>query len=224
MVWFMKQSTIFLRNEGNRYHLRNAHKPRLPDPVLDAIRAEHIRPQSVLENGCGDGWRLKIMHQEWGSTCFGLDPSKDAIATAPQSDKIKCWRGTADAISLNDNSVDMVIYAFCLYLVDREDLFRIVCEGDRVLQDGGYLVIHDFLSDRAYSRRYEHAEGVKTYKMDYSRLWLANPAYRCIRKNIFGESGLQPTDRDDQYTVTILRKDLTSAWPLHEPVNILAAG
>src|SRR5689334_11974525 len=124
----MKQSTLFLRGEADRYYKRNFHKSRENDPVLNALRAEQLRPRSVLEIGCGDGWRLVKMRAEMGSICYGIDPSKLAINDAPQKDGIKCWRGTAENLKgVTDSSVEMVIHAFELYLIDREDLFRVVC-------------------------------------------------------------------------------------------------
>jgi ubiquinone/menaquinone biosynthesis C-methylase UbiE len=235
----MKQSIAFLKSEADRYYRRNADKPRLPDRVLALLKRENVRPHTVLEVGCGDGWRLKEIRRELGAVCYGIDPSKSAIADAPQDTArygIKCWRGTAEALKgVKDHSIDLLIYGFCLYLVDREDLFKVACEGDRVLRDGGFLAIHDFYSDRAYSKEYKHAKGILSYKQDYSKLWLGNPAYRAVSRIIVGTEGEQPTGRDDQVTVLLLRKDIAGAWPLlldgkkkinnnEEPLNILAAG
>ena len=213
----MKQSTAFMLREGDKYYQRNFSKSREPDHVFEAIKDNKLKPHTVLEVGCGDGWRLRRIRTDLGAVCYGIDPSKDAINDAPQSVEkygISCWRGTADKlVGVSDNSIDMVIYGFCLYLVDREDLFNAVAECDRVLRDGGHIVIHDFHSSRPYSRIYEHAPELKSYKQDYAALWLANPAYRMVGRQIFGTDGPLPTSRDDQVTIAILRKSMHDAWP-----------
>lgn len=213
----MKQSTAFLRGEGDKFYARNFNKSREPDPVFEAIKDNKIKPNTVLEIGCGDGWRLRMFRQNLGAVCYGIDPSKDAINDAPQSVEkygITCWRGTADElVGVKDNSIDMVIYGFCLYLVDRDDLFKVAAECDRVLRDGGHICIHDFHSSRPYSRVYEHEPTLKSYKQDYAALWLANPAYRMVGREIFGVDGPLPRSRDDQVGVTILRKSMHDAWP-----------
>ncbi|MFZ0260417.1 MAG: hypothetical protein WAL36_10665 [Pseudolabrys sp.] len=56
-----------------------------------------------------------------------------------------CHRATADDLSaFGPDTIDLLIYGWCLYLCDREDLFKIVTEGDRILKDSGYLVVYDF--------------------------------------------------------------------------------
>jgi len=213
----MKQSTAFMLKEGDRFYERNFNKSREPDPVFAAIKDNKLKPHTVLEIGCGDGWRLRNIRRELGPVCYGIDPSKDAITDAPQSiekEGISCWRGTAEnLVGIADNSVDMVIYGFCLYLVDREDLFHVTAECDRVLRDGGHIVIHDFHSARPYSRLYEHESSLRSYKQDYAALWLGHPAYRMVGRQIFGTDGPTPTSKDDQVTVTVLRKSMHDAWP-----------
>ena len=217
----MKQSTSFMLREGDKYYQRNLGKSREPDPVFAAIKDNRLKPHTVLEVGCGDGWRLRKIRAELGPVCYGIDPSKDAINDAPQSIEkygISCWRGTAEnLVGVGDNSIEVVIYGFCLYLVDREDLFRVVAECDRVLRDGGHIVIHDFHSARPYSRVYEHEPSLRSFKQDYSQLWLANPAYKLMGRQIFGVDGPSPGGRDDQVVVAVLKKDMENAYPL-EPL------
>ena len=207
----MKQSTVFLKYEGDKWYARNFNKPREPDPVFEAIKALDLKPKRVLEIGCGNGWRLKLLREHIKCVGYGMDASKDAINDAPNSIEkygIQCWRGTADDIRrLPDNSVDMVIYGFCLYVVDREDLPTIVKESDRILRDNGHIVIHDFYTPRPYSRIYEHRAGVRSYKQNYGLLWLGNPSYRLLNQQLRG-------DGDDQTAVTILKKNMAEGWPL----------
>ena len=45
--------------------------------------------------------------------------------------------GTADKLPFEDQSVDILVYGFCLYLCDREDMFNIAAEANRVIKSSG---------------------------------------------------------------------------------------
>jgi len=220
-----KQATAFLQGEGDRWYQRNRSKPREPDRVLDAIEACGLKPKDVCEIGCGDGWRLRNIHRYSGARCVGFDPSLIAINIDTNNStefdgryRIARFRGTADHLKgLKPNSMDLVIYGFCLYLVDREDLFKVVAECDRVLRAGGHVVIQDFIgnpTNPSYSRIYEHAPELRSYKMDYGGLWLGHPAYQTVYKKIFGTRTDTPENYDDRVVVQILKKDMEGAFPL----------
>ncbi len=194
----MRQAEIFLEGEGEAWLERN--RPQLPvedDPVLAALDGTAITPGDVLEIGCADGWRLMELKKRYHCRVTGIDPGINPATIKHPS----LFVGTADDLPFAQ-SFDLVIYGFCLYLCDREDLFRIVAEGDRVLKDGGHLVVFDFRPPSPRSRAYHHRDGVISYKMDHSKLWLANPAYASVYEH--SSNGLG---------VSILKKDLAGAWP-----------
>ena len=68
--------------------------------------------------------------------CYGIEPSFKAVETACTSG-VNAVQGTADRLPYRDGLFDVVVFGFCLYLCDREDLFRIASEADRVLNDQG---------------------------------------------------------------------------------------
>lgn len=171
-----KQKDIFLLSEGNAYFHRNKNKYKTPDPVLDAISALKLKPRSVLEIGCGDGWRLGQLK---GSSCFGIDPSLDATNYGTKKYGAHLMRGTAENIAAMSESFDAVIFGFCLYLCDREDLFKIAAEADRVLKDRGYLFIYDF-NQESEDVPYKHRDGVVSYKMNYGRMFDWHPSYGLV--------------------------------------------
>jgi hypothetical protein len=108
----------------------------------------------------------------------------------------------------------LVIYGFCLYLCDRRDLFRIVAEGDRVLTNGGHLVIYDFLPQAPHRRDYHHDSRVLSFKMNYAEMFCANPVYRNLATQIVAAGdGNEPTE-DERIAVTVLKKDLNAGFPL----------
>lgn len=203
-----KQSHIFSAGEGEAWMRRNKGGifPEI-DPVLAAIEETGIRPKTILEVGCANGWRIKILRERYKSDIYGVDPgAKSTLCTV--ADPVTY--GAAHHLGFNDAAFDMVIYGFCLYLCDREDLFQIAEEGDRVLKEGGHLIVYDFHQpDTSYSRPYSHRSGVRSFKMDHAALWLANPAYRLVHRRVLD-------DGDNRTAVTILKKDTAGGWPLNE--------
>ena len=199
----MKQSEHFINGEGEAWLKRN--KAKLPvknDPVIEALKQHpEIQPGGIVEVGAANGWRLSILREHYNCSAEGIDPG----ASLTEWSKSGVYRGTADNLRFPDNDFDLVIYGFCLYLCDREDLFKIVAEGDRVLKDGGYLMIYDFAA-APHSKEYHHKPGILSYKMDYAHLWLGNPAYTLVARHYFPEAT----------SVAILKKDIANAWPLRK--------
>ena len=198
----MKQSQYFYHGEGAAWLERNQDKlTGTNDPVMEAIKLSGINPNSVLEIGCSNGWRLRLLEKRYKCMTTGVDPAPMLTGNI--------MRGTADILPINTLTFDLVIYGWCLYLCDREDLFMIAAEGDRVLQEEGFLIIHDFHPTYSHKRKYKHKEGLFSFKMDHAQLWLANPSYSLYRRYMHG-SGVEQT------SVTILKKDSSKGWPLHD--------
>ncbi len=135
----MKQKDIFLKFEGDKWLQRNrktieARKLPDDDPVLMEIlylkRFANIQwgTLSLLEIGCSYGYRLKWIQENLGWVCKGIEPSKEAVLMANNMG-LDVIQGTADRLPYPDFTFDILIFGFCLYLCDREDLFRIAYEG-----------------------------------------------------------------------------------------------
>lgn len=209
----MKQKDIFLNTEGDAWYRRNKDSVaarRLPDE--DPLLMELIpllppgRTARILEIGCGDGTRLAWLQRNADVECFGVDPSKEA-AVAACAAGINARQGTADELPYDSGAFDFVIFGFCLYLCDREDLFRIAGEANRVLGDSGWLLILDFFSPVPRSRRYHHADGIYSFKMDYRKLFDWHPAYECTTHRVrHHETGLHTDDPDEWVALSVLRK------------------
>lgn len=212
------QKDIFLNFEGDNWYKRNRLALQNSDVKNDVLLNEILlllkdssseikEPglYSILEIGCGNGTRLKEL-VDLGFKVAGVDPSKDAINEA-RSRGIDAHVGTADSLPFPDNSFDIVIFGFCLYLCDREDLFLISAEADRALKKPGYMLIFDFYSKDQRANDYHHLEGIKSYKMDYSKLFDWHPDYLLVKQALGSHDGFLHTDnKDDLVSVSILRK------------------
>lgn len=213
----MKQKDIFLGGEGNAWFARNAAalaKRQLPDsdPLLQQIlsleghfsKADGV--VKVLEVGCGPGLRLDWLQQNRGWECHGIEPSGEAVRRAISAG-VQAHVGTADELPFSNKSFDVVVFGFCLYLCDRDDLFRIAAEADRVLKNPGWLLLKDFYSPTPTAGIYHHAAGVYSYKMDYKTLFTWNPDYSVYSHRVAHHTGETYTDdRHDWVATSILRK------------------
>jgi ubiquinone/menaquinone biosynthesis C-methylase UbiE len=210
------QKQAFLKGEGDAYLRRNAGRERIgnDDPVVRVVRRLKLGGTSVLEVGCGPCDRLAML-QEADRDCFGIDPSVAAVRAAQQSyPQLTLEVGTADVLPFPTDRFDLVIFGFCLYLVDPEDMFSVAREADRVLKDHGTLLIHDFCTPRAYANTYSHHGGIVSRKMEWSRMFTWNPAYSLVHRELSLPNAGTLHDVDARTTVDVLTKDVASAFPL----------
>jgi ubiquinone/menaquinone biosynthesis C-methylase UbiE len=212
----VKQKDIFLQGEGDAWFERNraAIKQRefdqFHDPVVAAVQrcmsCVPVQQGKLLEVGCGEGGRLQWIEQNLGVECHGLDPSEKAVAAACGRG-IHAIQGTAEQLPFNDHEFDFVVFGFCLYLCDRDDLFKIAQEAHRVLKPEAWLLIHDFFSRAPSSRMYHHRNGVNSYKMDYRSLFAWHPSYECFSHDVTHHGADLYTDDVNEWVgLSVMRK------------------
>jgi SAM-dependent methyltransferase len=212
------QKELFVESEGDAWYRRNAQalsERAGSDLLLQQLEHDGLTAASVLEVGCANGWRLEILRQRWSARCAGVEPSAEAIADGQrQFPSLDLRRGTGDSLPFADGSFEMVVLGFCLYLCDRADLFKTAAEVDRVLRDGGHVVIFDFHPTTPYRNRYHHLPGVDCYKMDYSRMFSWSPTYQLLTLTKRSHDGGPVTSNpDDTVSVAVLRKESAQAYP-----------
>ena len=173
----IKNSERYLNGVGDAYYLRrkevlkNLKKIWESDPIIVAMQSLGVTKGSYLEIGCADGWRLDVLRREFGMDCWGIEPSNEA-AFGRQNIR----EGTADDLPFFEE-FDVVSFAYMLYAVDRSDLFKIAFEGDRVLKDGGHMVVYDFYSNVPKLKENPDCKEMLTCKADYGGMFRWHPCY-----------------------------------------------
>jgi len=212
----INQKDTFLQDEGNQWYLRNKNAilNKSSDPVIDLLSQRHLKPENVLEIGCSNGWRLSIIQELFHSSCYGFDPSGQAINQGREKyPLLNLVQGTADTIPFPDKKFDLIIFGFCLYLCDRKDLFKIIYEADKSLNEKGNLIIYDFEPPFPYKNQYQYKEGVFSYKMNYSNLFLSNPSYFLVAKNTITLCGFEKIEEpNERVSVTLMMKSTSGAY------------
>ena len=202
-----RQNQVLLESAADQWLLRNKSQLGQRDPITDMIHEVGLKPTSVLEIGCSNGWRLKKLKEEFRCSVTGIEPSLDGVMEAMESG-VDVIRGTANELPFEDSEFDLVIFGFCLYFCEPQDLFKIVAEADRVLKDNSYLMIWDFLSPKPFKRVYSHDKEVWSYHFEPSKLWLAHPGYHKAHEKFY------PHNFE---CVSLLYKHMETAFPAEIP-------
>lgn len=214
----MNQKLKFIECEGDNWFDRNhiyatQNYNSRKDVVIELLHRCNVKPNKVLEIGCSSGYRLNVINLDFGSKCFGIEPSSKAREYAEFNyPNVSVIPGTADDLSMFKNSeFDCIIIGFIFYIVDREVLFRIMSEVDRVLSNDGVLVIQDFYSRDYQVVGYKHIDGMFTYKMNYSNIFIATNLYREVASLVIGHeinSDYYNNEWDSNTKTTLLIKSV----------------
>ncbi len=182
----MTQDRIFANFEGNNWFARNQsalqHYESDADMPLRLLTLYNIQPQQVLEVGAANGFRLATLAGRYGARAVAVEPSTDAIADGQRAfPLVEFIRGEAHDLPLQER-FDLIIVNFVLHWVDRQHFLSAIGEIDRVLADGGYLLIGDFCPANPTKVPYHHLPdaGVYTYKQNYAAPFLASGLYHLV--------------------------------------------
>ncbi len=213
----MNQSAIFLGGEGDNYFRRNKAAIEVSSTASEIAWLGHAlspfksKMSSVLEIGCSNGAKLEQICGLLDAKGQGIDPSKQAVDEGNQrlsGSRVHLHVGAASRLPFDRGTFDFVYFGFCLYLLDRQDLFAATAEADRVLKSGGFLAITDFDPIRRHKRPYHHKEGVFSFKQDYSRSFTESGLYYLVSKNSFSHRQLFfDVDGDERVSTTLLFKE-----------------
>ena len=215
----MRQATIFLESEGDRWYQRNAavldaFEPDqdLPLRLLDLYRVEAA---SALEVGAATGARLAALGARGCRRLVAVEPSLAAIAEGRRRHPgIEFRRALVTDMDLGEQ-FDLVIAHYVLHWVDRGALLTAVAAIDRCVRDGGFLIVGDFCPAAPARVPYHHLPpGAYTWKQPYHEIWTASGLYRVVA----GLTGVTPRGLDPRAAeherggVWLLRKSLADHY------------
>ncbi len=180
------QDKVFLEKEADQWFLRNrealaqADRFDWPMQILENLEGNGAIT-SFLELGCSNGWRLARLRKRFGEDKIyaGVDPSPEAIKRGQELYQgVEFHRGLLADVPLQ-RKYGLVIVHYVLHWVGRDSLMQSLAEIDRLVEDGGYLLVGDFLPDHPRRVPYHHlpGQGVFTYKQDYARIFTALGCY-----------------------------------------------
>lgn len=214
----------YLKNEGDAYFERNFELQKQQDASVgvklfydffcNQMSGGYFPDgKKLLEIGCCYGYNLAYLKKNLDFCGYGIEPSRKAIAYGKQlfGDSIELVHGTADNLPYADDFFNVVLVGTCLYQVDRTLLVRTLAEIDRVLMNGGFLVISDFDPPFACKRENKHNNLTPVYKDNYGDMILHAPFnYVLVEKRSysFGGALVFPIDIQDRMSTQILYKEI----------------
>ena len=173
---------------GNDWLKRNRDQMRQSSEALTAMEKLNIVPKNVLEIGCANGEQLIKIKNKFNCSVLGIDPSPDGVMETIRSGA-QAIVATADRIPADNHQFDVVIFGFCLCFIAPEDWINVVAESNRVLADGGYLIICDFIGCRYGKQKFmqvkinDEPALIHIFVYDWASLWIINPGYQLIYDN-----------------------------------------
>lgn len=218
------QKSAFINYEADAWFDRN--KESLlnystdQDKIVTLLKEYRLNPKSVLEIGCSAGYRLNGIKKIF-TACdvFGIEPSEKAIEYGKKNfSDVNFNQGTADNLEAYGNeSMDIVIVGFVFYVIDRNILFKVIAEIDRVLKNGGILVVIDFFSETTLKNQYQHIQKFSAYsfKQNYDEIFTASKLYYLLDKSTISHDTKMPDATEDyfnKYSISLLKKDVNASY------------
>jgi SAM-dependent methyltransferase len=210
------QDEIFTSSEADRWFERNRHvleRVSEHDVPLRLLALYNLRPRSVLEIGAANGYRVAAIAERSNARGVAIEPSALAIADGrSRFPNVDFHQGEARSLPVEDE-FELVIVNFVLHWIDRRNLLRCVAEIDRVVADGGYLLIGDFHPWHPMANSYHHLPdaGVRTYKQDYGAIFAASQLYQPVALLTSHGHELDAGIADNErYGVSLWRKRIAS--------------
>ena len=219
-----RQKNAFLKYEADAWFGRNKKIIESysveTDKVVSLITDYRLKPKRLLEVGCSAGYRLNGIKQMFKNCdVFGIEPSLAAINYGKKKyPLVNFQKGTADDMRCyKSESMDIVIVGFVFYVVDRSVLLKAVAEIDRVLKNGGELIIIDFFSEKPNKNRYKHIknDSAFAYKQNYEAIFTSANLYHLLSKSTFSHIAKAydaSKDYFDKYSITLLKKDINASY------------
>jgi ubiquinone/menaquinone biosynthesis C-methylase UbiE len=215
------QDKVFTLSEGDRWFERNrpalAAFDRETDLPLRLLELYGVRPESALEIGAANGSRLAAIHEVSGARVVAVELSLGAMLDGKaRFPAVEFVRGAAASVPLRE-SFDLVIFNFVFHWIDRVNLFKAAAEADRLVSDGGFLMIGDFHPSNRLRVRYHHLDTPKlhTYKQNYAAVFLASGLYHpvCLMTADHSSRTLAATASEgERIGVWLLRKELKAHY------------
>lgn len=210
------QDQIFAAFEGDNWFKRNRDALEQFNPETDLplklMSLYQLRPCKVLEVGAANGFRLAVVSERYGSKVVAIEPSLEAIRDGKaRFPSIEFVRGEAYELPLQ-GLFDLIIINFVFHWIDRTHLLRSVAEIDRLLGDGGFLIIGDFFPSNLVKVEYHHLsqQEIYTYKQNYAATFLASGLYHqvgLITANHSSRTLTGDVEEDERIGVWLLKKN-----------------
>lgn len=180
-----------LKDVTNKNHLRNRKNrinvARDNHPVINFLKknSAKLNKNLILEIGCSTGFVLEKIRKMFGSKCYGVDASRNAITEGKKIFKnIKLYNNFSENFFIK-KKFDLIIIGFFLFIVPPNRIFSIFSNIQRHLKEQGHIIIYDFFNPQKFKKKkYKHSKKFFSYRYDFKKVFLSLPCYKLIVKKI----------------------------------------
>lgn len=114
-----------------------AFRPHYPSELAAVLRELCSATELAVDVGCGTGQLTRLLAEEF-TTVIGIDPSRDQLAHASGQPGIAYLAGSAEALPIGDDAVDLICAAQAAHWFDLPAFYR---EARRVAGSGAVLAL-----------------------------------------------------------------------------------
>ena len=182
----------------NRYEIIDSCRDNLNKYLLHIFSQIPVKPQArLVDIGCGTGVSVCTIAAHYDYSMIAVDYNRDALRVLKKKigmlgscgQKISVQQGRIEEAGLSENSFYIVVAEGYFNMVGFEAGLK-VCSA--LMQDGGYLVLHDELKDKEQKLALfenNHFSLVESLEIDEQVWWDAY--FGCIEKKIsnFSQDG-----------------------------------
>ncbi|MBF0125090.1 MAG: methyltransferase domain-containing protein [Magnetococcales bacterium] len=186
------EQIAFWRGEfGRAYASRNEVIPERMQPRIHAwarmlTPLVGSPPASILEVGANIGINLRALSQLTSATLYAVEPNdlcRQRLITDQVTAAERVMDGTAQTISLPDNSIDLVFTSGVLIHIHPDHLAASCQEMYRVARR--YILCIEYFSDKPETIPYRDQQDL-LFKRDFGALWLEHyPQLRLLDYGFF---------------------------------------
>jgi 2-polyprenyl-3-methyl-5-hydroxy-6-metoxy-1,4-benzoquinol methylase len=216
----MKNLNLVKKKEADRYFVRNKNyykKKIVEEKIIDLIKINSIKANSILEIGCANGNKLNQYSKLCSSkNSYGVDLSKKAIKDGKQRYKnLKLLNISSIEIDKIKLNFDLIICGFFLYHLDRELIFKQFDLINKKLSINGLLLIWDFDPLFKHSNKDFNSKKLTTFKMNYDNFLVESGLFEVIYKLKYKTSSKDKKNfKSDSASLTLFRKiDFITKYP-----------
>lgn len=212
------QDEIFAQYEGDNWYRRNIGNLTPKDDLIISILEQYNtlnENSKVLEIGCANGYRLAKIYEKYKADVYGIEPSAAALADGQKKwPFIKFFRSTIKDFDVFNAGFEeyfnLIIVNSVLHWIDRKYLLISIAQIDRMLKDGGYLIIGDFQTPFGIKNKYKHIEQHElfTYKIAYKEIFKSTWYYMEIINIALNhdKKNFNDIQLENYFSITLLRK------------------
>ena len=212
----MKNLNLVKLKEANDYFKRNfKYHALIDDNYADLDFIKSLEPKSILDIGCVDGSKLNYYRKNLKTKInYGVDLSDKAIKYGKKKFKgLKLLNQSSLQINKIKINFDIIICAFFLYLLDREEVFKQFDLIHKKLNNDGYLIINDFDPLFHHTNKSDHHKNLKTFKMKYDNFLEQSGLFKVVYKKNY-TSNDRKVYKSNDISVTIFKKiNFTRSYP-----------